>query len=313
MAEAAQGWVTQREDGGLRFLRLMRWVALHVPDWIVSPLLWTIALWYAAQRRRPATAASAQYLARVLGRPARLGDRHRHALTFAHVILDRVRLLAGGVEGFRITSTNEHLIEDQHVSGRGAVLLSAHIGSFETLRAFDRTLPGLTVRYLMYPDHAQKSSAVLREVNPEIAARVIPLSSGPDAMLAVAEALDRGEFVGFLGDRVPDLSVKAHVGAQFLGGEIRIPTSPFIAAMLARVPVILCFAPRLGSGRYDIRFETLYDGAPVPRRERAARCAELAGRYAAAMEALCREHPDNWFNFFDIWGGELRGPAAGGS
>ena len=29
--------------------------------------------------------------------------------------------------------------------------------------------------------------------------------------------------------------------------------------------------------------------------------AEWAGRYAQALEAQCRAHPFEWFNFFDFW------------
>ena len=57
------------------------------------------------------------------------------------------------------------------------------------MRALDRTLPGLTVRYLMYEEHADKSAGIMAEINPDVADRIIPLSDGQDAMLAVREAL----------------------------------------------------------------------------------------------------------------------------
>ncbi|MEL6476508.1 MAG: hypothetical protein AAFR17_04210 [Pseudomonadota bacterium] len=302
-------WVRQGEAGVAPLMRAMRWLALNAPHWLTRPLIWVIALWFAAQPWRPATRASAGYLAR-LGAPSGLAARHRHALTFAHVTLDRVRLLSAGVAGFRIKAEGEDRVKHLHAEGRGAVLLGAHFGSFETLRAFDRTLPGLTVRYLMYGNHAATSTALLTEVNPALAERIIPLEDGPNAMLSVFEALDRGEFVGILGDRAPDLSVRGLATVRFLGGEILVPLSPYIAAMAARVPVILCFAPRLGDRHYAISFSTLYDGAPVPRGQRDRVAQDLAQAYADALAARCQSHPDNWFNFFDIWRPGLRGSDA---
>jgi predicted LPLAT superfamily acyltransferase len=32
-----------------------------------------------------------------------------------------------------------------------------------------------------------------------------------------------------------------------------------------------------------------------------ALCQKLAQDYADALADQCRRHPDNWFNFFDIW------------
>ena len=73
--------------------------------------------------------------------------------------------------------------------------------------------------------------------------------------------------------------------------------------MLAGVPLILCFAPRTGHRRYDIAFREIHDGAPVPRKDRDAVCRHLAQTYADALGDVCRSHPHNWFNFFDIWEG----------
>ncbi|MEM7505721.1 MAG: acyl-CoA synthetase [Pseudomonadota bacterium] len=313
MAEATQEWVTQGEGGTRGALRLMRWLGQNVPGPALDPLIWLISLFYTLRSGRAATRASRAYLRRVLGRDPSFAECHRHARTFAHVLLDRVRLLSDGVEGFRIDPAGQKVIEDLHTEGRGAVLLSGHFGSFESLRAFDRSLPGMRIRYLMYPENAQKSSALLAELNSDVAARVISLKSGPDAMLEVFEALDQGEFVGFLGDRLPSLESRSHLSVDFMDGTIRVPTSPYVAALVARVPVILCFAPRLGRQHYAPLFTVLHDGTHVPRAERDATCAAMAQTYADTLEDLCRQHPYNWFNFFDIWAGgdDLHSPAAG--
>ncbi|MEM7120258.1 MAG: hypothetical protein AAF563_03205 [Pseudomonadota bacterium] len=279
----------------------MRWLALHAHAVVMEPLLWSIALVYASQSQRLTTRASAIYLERILGRRPGLWDLHRHTNMFAHVFVDRVKLLSGGLDRFNLQVRGQDLIRRQHASGCGGVLVGAHFGSFEALRAFDRMLPGLQVHYLMYPEHATISTGLLNQLNPSVAERIIPLQDGQTAMLQVFEALNNGDFVAFLGDRLVDTSIRGQIQVPFLGDTIKVPTSPYIAAMAARVPLFFCTAPRLGKDHYAIEFSMLYDGSPVDRAERDDRIAALAESYTAKLDDMCRRYPYNWFNFFDIW------------
>lgn len=282
-------------------LRFMRWFVQWAPVWLISPLIWVITLYYRVHPNRSTIDASRRFLARALGRPVRWSDTLRHFRTFAHVVLERVLLLSGGTRKFDTTVRGDDIIRAHHESQRGGVLLGGHLGSFEMLRAYDRELPGLQVRYMMFPDNAEATTALLNELNPDVARQVISLSNGQAAMLAACEYLDDGQFVAFLGDRMPRMDARHKVEVTFFGAPVWLPTSPYIAAMVARVPLILCFAPRTGTRRYDITFEEIYDGSPVARTERHAKSEELAQIFANRMETLCRQHPYNWFNFFDIW------------
>ncbi len=312
MAESgAAAWVRRPERGTPGAFRALRWLALHAPERVSAAAVWLITLVFAAIPGRAENRASRAYLARVLGRPARFADVHRHAYAFGLVMRDRARFLAEGAAAVEIEATGGEAVHQALAAGRGAVLLGAHFGSFEALRSYDRMLPGLRVRYMMYEEAAARSRAAYAELNPEVAARVISLVDGPSAMLAAGHALSEGEFVAFLGDRVPDPGLRAQVAVPFLGGWIAVPTSPYLTAMTAEVPLILCFAPRIGRDRYAIEITPLHDGRPVPRAERAREAERLARAYAAALEDLCRRHPCNWFNFFDVWraGEALRGAA----
>lgn len=301
MTDAAPEWIRQSERGSPLLLILMSRVARIAPDFVTEPLIWLISIYFTLFPSRASAAGSSTYLEKVLGRRPRFAERYRHVRMFAHVLLDRVNLLGSGIERFDIRSRHHELIVNRHAEGRGGVLVSAHFGSFEVLRSFEKTLPGLSVRYLMFPDNAQKSSQILDRLNPDVAAQVISLTDGLSAMLAVREALDEGNFVGFLGDRMPVRNSRAEAMVPFFANTLRVPLSPYLSAILAGVPLILCFAPRVGRKTYEIEMFEIYDGAPVPRGERDARCRELAERFAARLEEMCLRYPYNWFNFFDIW------------
>jgi predicted LPLAT superfamily acyltransferase len=315
MADGRPAWRREPERGSVLALGALSWLARHAPDWVTDPLIWLIALWFTNFPTRASRCGSDIYLRAVLGRVPRFADRFRQNRTFAHVMLDRARLLSSGLSRFSVGVKCEDAILRHHRAGRGGVLLGAHFGSFEALRALDRQLPGLSVRYLMFQEHAAKSTRLLDALNPAVAAQVIPIHDGQGAMLAVRDALEAGHFVAFLGDRMPVRNQRGEIEVQFLGGPVDLPRAPYLCAILTKVPLILCFAPRTGARRYEIAFAEVYDGAPVHRGDRDALCHALAQKYADALSAMCRKHPYNWFNFFDIWGADpeaLRSRAADG-
>lgn len=312
MSDAAPSWHQTPERGSVWLLALMRRLAAMLPDRLADPLLWFIALYFAILPGATARQGSDKYLWAILGRKPRLRDRHAHFRTFARVVYDRIRLLERGLAGLDIRIHGKEVIQRYAEAGRPCVLLGAHFGSFEVMRAVDRTLPGLTVRYLMYEAHADKTARIMADINPDVARQIIPVTDGQDAMLAVREALEAGHFVAFLGDRMPVANARAEVEIDFLGGTMRVPRAPYLSAMLAKAPLILFFSPLVGRGNYDITFTQIHDGQPVPRSERDAVCQALAQRYGDELATMCRDHPLNWFNFFDVWGGaDLRGAAAG--
>lgn len=299
--DQATGWTKARESGSLWQLKFMRLLASRPPSLIYVPLLWGIALVFAIDKRRLSTRASIAFLTRILGRAPTLLERMRHARTFSHAFFDRVRLLGRGVEQFTVSTRGAEPIQDLVNQGKGAVLLGAHYGSFEALRALDRELPGLSVRYMMFTQHASKSTGILEGINPDVSEKIIALENGPMAMIQVSDALSRGEFVAILGDRLPDATVRAKQDVSFLGDDIEVPLSPYLTAMAARVPIILSFARWESRDHYAAEFTQFYDGEPVPRPERAEAAAHMAQDYAKALEGWCRVDPYNWFNFFDIW------------
>ncbi len=301
MTEALPAWRQERERGGLPLLKAMVWAAQRSPDWFAKPVIWLFALYFTVTSSSVSKNGSDRYLTKVLGGGG-FGRRFRQILTFAHVIYERAQLLNDGVDRFHVVPNDHSQIEDLVNANRSAILLGAHFGSFEALRAFDRTLPGLSVKYLMYQENAEAVTRALEAINPDIAAQVIPVADGPNAMLAVRETLDHGHFVAFLGDRVLDRSPRAQVTVDFMGEDIVIPRAPYLCALMARVPLILLFAVRTDHRTYEIQFTQIYDGAEVPRGQREDTVNALAQTYVDELGKMCRRHPYNWFNFFDIWG-----------
>jgi predicted LPLAT superfamily acyltransferase len=120
-------------------------------------------------------------------------------------------------------------------------------------------------------------------------------------MLKIQEYLDRGTFVGVLGDRT--LGDETSVRVDFLGQPARFPVGAMRAAAIMRRPVIFMIGVYRGGNRYSIAFESLADFSTVDPRRREAAVQEAIERYAALLEKHVRRDPYNWFNFFDFWRG----------
>ena len=289
------GWLEQAERSNLPAIRLLVWFALALGRRAARLLLYPICLYYVLFLPR-ARRASRAYLARVLPRPPGLREVFRHCYTFAAVALDRVFFLKQRFEAFDVRVHGEDLLRETLAGGRGCLLLGAHLGSFEALRAAGRE-QGVRINLVMYEENARKVIAVSKEIDPALAQAIIPLGRF-DSMLRVAQCLERGEWIGVLADRA--LGGEGLLRAQFLGASARFPLAPFrIAAMLGR-PVLLMAGLYRGGNRYDLHFERLVTAEELAQHDRDAP-ARWAQRYAQRLEQYCRAAPYNWFNFYDFW------------
>ncbi len=306
-------WSGARERGTVPLLRIMRWIALTLgwrAGWI---LLYPITGWFLAVSPG-ARRESRDFLGRVLGRPVGAWDVARHFFSFASVILDRVFLLTGRTGRFAIETRGlEHIVRLAEAR-RGCILMGAHLGSFEALRSLARQSP-VSVRPMMYRRNAGALTRLLEQLDPEMRERVIEIG-GPDGVLRARDSLARGEIVAMLADRAP--AGQAMVRTAFLGGTAAFPAGPFALAAGLAAPVLLFYGLRTGPRRYLIRFEPFAEKLVLPRDGRADALRHCAGRFAASLEAQCRAHPLNWFNFYPFWevpsdvGARASGAAAGG-
>lgn len=297
--KSAAEWVTHRERGSMTLLRIMTFLSLRLGRRGSRPFLHIIAAYFftfAPTARRHDRA----YLRKVLGREPNAAERYRHLLAFATTIHDRVYLLQERFDLFDITIEGEAVVQQAMDAGQGAFLMGSHVGSFEIIRAIGRRRPGLRVAMAMYEDNARQINAMLAAINPNAAAEIIALGH-IDAMLKIQDYLDRGTFVGVLGDRT--LGNEASVRVNFLGQPARFPVGAMRAAAIMRRPVIFMIGVYRGGNRYHTAFESLVDFSTVDPRQREAAVQAAIERYAAVLEKHIRSDPYNWFNFFDFWRG----------
>ncbi len=306
-APAPANWLSRRERGTVLGIRAAFRFATLVGRTPTKLLVAAIALWYRLFDRR-AVRSSRDWLRRVTGRQPGFWAIYRHLRTFAQVTLDRAFLLTGRTRGLTFTRTGLELLARQQATGRGAVLIGAHLGSYEAMRAGGRH-DDLRIRIVGYFANARMINELMHELNPTWQTQVIHLGEDPvNVMANVQEAIDRGDFVAMMADRT-GLNERT-VEATFLGDPAAFNSGPFLLASILRCPVYLVFGIYRAPNRYELHCEQFADRIDVPRRDRAGALRRWAQAYADRVAHHARQAPDNWFNFFDFWAPRAEAAAA---
>ncbi|MGV3729022.1 LpxL/LpxP family acyltransferase [Hydrogenophaga sp.] len=290
-------WMREQERSHLGVLRFMVWLSLTLGRPFGRLVLRGIALYFvlfSPKARRHGEA----YLARALNRKPTWMDGYRHVMSFASTVHDRVYLLNDRFDLFDIEFVGQEAVHEALQRQSGALLLGAHMGSFEVLRAMAHTHAHAPVAMMMYEDNARKINAILNAINPAAHQDVVALGR-PDSMLKARDRLDAGCLVGLLADR--SLANDSTAECRFMGEPARFPMGPWRMAAMLRRPVFFMAGLYLGGNRYRLHFELIADFSTVERADRETAIAQAMQQYADRLGEFCRQTPYNWFNFFDFW------------
>jgi predicted LPLAT superfamily acyltransferase len=298
-APGAAGWLDVAERGSAFGIWLMvalgRALGRRVGRLLVRPLVLYFLAFGPSTRR-----ASRDYLRR-LGLPHGLRAVLAHCRCFANCTLDRMFWALGKTASFEITCTGvEHLVGLVE-RRRGALLIGAHLGSFEAMRAMAGR-QAIPINIIGHFKNARLVNGVLEKLDPGAVTRVIAVEPGVDFVLKVKERIEAGELVALLADRV-GLGERV-VEAELFGAPVRLPAGPYWLAAALGCPVYLTFGLYHEPNRYDLYCEPFADKIELPRGAREAGTRDYAQRFARRLEHYCRLAPDNWFNFYDYWGSE---------
>lgn len=257
--------------------------------------------------RRLARAASLQYLARLAGysdgaTPAPTWHNGlRHLLAFADTILDKLLAMSGRFRFEGVQVHGREALLAALAGGRGALLVTAHMGNLELCRAIGESREALRLTVLVHTRHAARFNRMLARLNPQAPVRLLQVTEiSPGTVTLLADCIARGELVVIAGDRIPVSAEPRVAGADFLGQPAPFPVGPWVLASLLQCPVFLMFCTRRAEG-YRIDFEAFRERVELPRARREAALGELVQAYAERLAAHCVAAPFEWFNFYPFW------------
>jgi predicted LPLAT superfamily acyltransferase len=293
---STKSWLSVAERGSVLGMRILVLLCTGFGRGPAQLVLRLVAAYYVAFHGK-ARRASRAYLVR-MGQPHDLGAIYRHILRFAQCALDRLFFLRRDFAPFTVdTVGSEHLVALRDAK-QGAILLGAHLGSFEAMRASGDGLQ-LPLNVVGHFGNARAINRLLDDHSGRVRTRLIEIKpQSVEFIFQAKELVERGEMLAILGDRVMG---GPFTEVTFLGGKVRLPTGPFVLAATLKCPIYLTFGLFFPPNRYQLHCEPLMDRVVLPRQTRAEALKVCVQQYASRLEHYCRLAPDNWFNFFDFW------------
>lgn len=291
------GWLNVKEVGsvfGMRALLFLCTVAGRGP----ARLLLRVVAFYYTLVSSTARRASRAYWTN-LGFAPTFARIYQHIFRFAECSLDRLFFLKRDFRPFVVNTNGREHLHALAQQKRGAILLGAHLGSFEAMRAGGDHIEA-PINVVGYFGNARAVNRLL-DAHSDGRGRTHLLELKPDSIDFIFRAkalLERGELLAILGDRV----MSNHwAEVVFLGQKARLPTGPFILAASLKCPVYLTFGLYHPPNRYELYCEPFATQVELPRGAKAEALQRYVQSFADRLEHHCRQAPDNWFNFFDFW------------
>ncbi len=307
---AAPHWASLAEHTFVSGIWVLFWVHRVLGRLPFRVCLYPVVFYYWATRR-DARRASLEYLQRLQSHVGTLGhepcwrDTLSHFLSFADTILDKLLAMSGSLSGADLRSIGEEGLLALVNQGRGAIIVTGHIGCMELCRISAEQHRGVRLNVLVHTIHAERFNRLLQRLHPDSEVRLIQVTDvNPATAMMLADKVAQGEFVAIAGDRVP-VHQSMTVPARFLGREAQWPVGPYVLAALLKCPLyaMACVRePLPGGGQgYVLHAHCLAEQVLLPRRERAQALAAHAQQFAGWTETVLARSPLAWFNFFSFW------------
>lgn len=210
---------------------------------------------------------------------------------FSQTLVDRVAFLVGRGDKYTFEFNNEKYLHQMRDMGKGGVLISGHIGNWETAGNLLKDRVSSKVNVLMYEAEAQKVSQFLEATTGGSKFNIIPIKDDLSHVIKINNALSNNEFVAIHADRY--LEGAKYIELDFLGKKAKFPLGPFIIASKFNAPFSFVFALKEGKYHYKLN-------ATEPTTDKLAP-EEIAKWYVRHMEENVKAHPEQWFNYFDFY------------
>ena len=301
----ANHWAQTKEVGAAWGLRCLVLIYKIMGRAVLFVVLYPVAAYFFLTNRA-ARSASREYLQTLSSFAPNVSIRatpamtFRHFTTFARSIGNRLAAWTGQITLNDVTFTGRETLVELIDGGRGALLVTAHIGSFEVCRALAQSRNNIRLNVLVHTAHAENFNRVMQSVNPNQHVTLIEVSDlDPAAAIRLKQKLAVGELIVITGDRIPVASTRVSI-APFLGRSARFPQGPWILAALLKCPVytLICLADEK---RFNAYLEPLSDCVHLGRGSREADLQRYVGEFSTRLERFCEIAPLQWFNFFPFW------------
>ena len=210
----------------------------------------------------------------------------RHYDSLAAVLFELPRLASMDADELRTRMALPDMpaVRAQLAGGTPVLVLAAHQGNWEWLLQALALGFGAPFLAAYKPPHSEAADRLMLGLRGRFGTRMVP---GKRLLREVLRRRGSAHAIGMVADQVPTSS-PGRVWLRFLGRDTAFFPGPAEIARAGGYAVYFLALRRLRRGYYETRFE------PLARADEQLDVPTLIGRYAARVEALVREHPEDW-------------------
>jgi len=181
------------------------------------------------------------------------------------------------------------VIEGELKSGRGVILLGAHVGNWEVGGAM-LARKGLRLSVVALPHRNPLIDRFFVKRRRRKGINVVPSRHATSELLS---ALRRNECIAILGDR--NVSGRG-IRREFFGSPAVVPYGHVALSLRTGAAIVPAFVIREKGARFRLCVEN-----PIRPRRGSGAFEDLLSQSLRVMEKYVRQYPDQWFAFEPIW------------
>ena len=301
---AAPPQPTKHSGSASRWLNFFFFCARHAP-WFTrasKPFWMTMSRWCFTGPLRAGINANAKWL---LGHDSDAAARKQ----LEDRVIEQFYLFIYDIGRASAMTREQILAQVDHVQGhehfeaaramqRGAILATAHMGSFEVGIAAARDLePRLHVVFQRDPFEA--FDTIRHRLHERLDVQEARVEGGWPVWMQLRNALEADEVALMQADRV--MPGQHGMPVPFCGGHIDLPLGPIKLAALTGAPIVPVFAPRLPNGRVKLIIEPAITVAPEHATPRGRTPPPPLLQIAEVLEKHVRARPEQWLMLHRMW------------
>jgi predicted LPLAT superfamily acyltransferase len=210
---------------------------------------------------------------------------------FGQTLIDRIAFLTGKTQPFSHDFIHEEYLQKIQQNGKGGILISAHLGNWETAGNLLKKRITSNINVVMVEAEAQKIKQLLDHTTGGSQFKIIAIKDDLSHIIKISNALAANELIAMHGDRYTE-DAKT-ISLTFLGKKAQFPLGPFLIASKFDAPVTFVFAVKKEAFHYQL-------SATLPITEK-MKPEAIALLYVTELEKKVREYPEQWFNYYDFY------------
>ena len=221
---------------------------------------------------------------------------YKNHFIFGQIVLDRFAIFAGRKDFYSI-----ELVDNDHYTKlkngeKGFIIATAHVGNFEIV-GYYLTANSKKMNTMIYAGETETVLKNRAEIMKKNNIHMIPVLNDMSHVFAGSTAIQNGEIVCMPSDR--KVGSARSVECDFLGGKVDFPVGAYNFATNFDVEIITVFVIKKSFKNYTVYIKPLKINEEGLNKQE--KIKSLAQAFANELEAVVKEHPEQWFNYYEFW------------